>query len=88
MTPTLYRDLKTLLERGYSVEFVPVKRDSVMLTVQEARQGTVKAVQVEMINMEWLLAEEGIAARLREAAEKLTATNFKVSHPKNCRKRA
>lgn len=88
MTLSLYRALKDLLEKGYSVELTPVKRDSVKLTVQQARQGRVKAVEVEMINMEWQLAEAGIAERLREALAKLTSPNFEADLPKNHRKRA
>lgn len=68
----MYKTLRALLEKGYEVSFRPDKKDQVRLTVQEAKQGTVNGVRVDMINMEWRLAEVGIEARLKEALETLT----------------
>lgn len=67
----MYRELKALLESGHQVTFRPMAKDRVQLTVEEAKNGLVAAVQVEMGIMEWGLSEQGIADRLKEASKLL-----------------
>lgn len=67
----MYKELRALLEAGYEVTLRPAKKDTVTLTVQEAKSGTVKGVEVDLGIMEWGLCEKGIADRLQEAATAL-----------------
>ncbi len=73
----MYKELRSLLEQGYEVSLRPIKCDRVCLTVQEAKNGTVKGVEVDLDPMEWGLVEQGIAARLREASVKLGIPDYK-----------
>lgn len=68
----MHQKLCTLLEKGYSVSFTPLKKGEVRLEVQEARQGTVNAVQVDLNPFEWRLSPAGIDDRLKEAIEALS----------------
>ena len=67
----MYKQLRALLEAGYEVTLRPTPDMNVTLTVQEAKNGTVKGVEVDLIMMEWALAEQGITDRLKEAAAEL-----------------
>lgn len=49
----------------------PAEKDTVTLTVQEAKNGTVKGVEVDLGIMEWGLCEQGITDRLKEASTAL-----------------
>lgn len=81
----MYNELKALLEAGYEVSFRPLKSGLLELTVQEAKNGTVKGCDVKMNPLEWGLVEKGIAARLQEAlsALKPTAKRAAKTTPKN-----
>lgn len=67
----MYNELRKLLEAGYEVTLRPSPDMNVTLTVQEAKNGTIKGVEVDLIMMEWAFAEQGITERLQEAAENL-----------------
>ena len=68
----MYKQLRKLLKEGYEITLRPdAKRNNVTLTVQEAKNGTVKAVEVELGIMEWGFVEQGIASRLDEAISRL-----------------
>lgn len=67
-----YPLLVELFKAGFAVEFRPnTGTDDVTMTVTEAKNGNVEGCEVNLCGMEWLFAEEGIAERLREAAENL-----------------
>ena len=69
---TCYPLLVELFKAGFAVEFRPKPgTDDVTMTVSEAKNGNVEGCEVDLCGMEWLFAEEGIAERLREAAETL-----------------
>lgn len=67
----MYPELRKLFEAGYEVTFRPINKNTVNLSVQEAKNGTVKGVEVDLGIMEWALAEQGITDRLREAIANL-----------------
>lgn len=67
----MYKELKALLESGHKITFLPMAKDEVKLTVQEAHTGLARGVEVVMGIMEWKFSEQGIAARLKEASELL-----------------
>ena len=67
----MYKELRALLEAGYEVNLRPSPDMNVKLTVQEAKNGTVKGVEVDLIMIEWAFAEQGITDRLKEAFAQL-----------------
>lgn len=68
----MYPQLTRLLKAGFSVELSPkTDGETVTLTVQEAKNGIVDGVNIDLCGMEWLFAEEGIGDRLKEAADTL-----------------
>ncbi|HEY1048186.1 MAG TPA: hypothetical protein VGE39_00470 [Prosthecobacter sp.] len=69
----MYNELRDLLSKGYEVAFRPNRKGDVTLTVQEARNGICKGCEVSLNPFEWQLVEKGIAERLKEAAERLSA---------------
>lgn len=67
----MYKPLRKLLKSGFEVSFTPLKSGEVVLAVQEARNGTVKAVEVKLNPFEWSLVEKGLSERLEEAISHL-----------------
>lgn len=68
---TMYQSLRSLLQKGYTVEFEPLVDGYVKLSVSESGNGSKKGISVEMGTMEWEFSEEGIKERLDEAEQAL-----------------
>jgi hypothetical protein len=67
----MYPEIIKLMDAGYEVTLRPISIDTVKISVKQAKQGTVKGVEVDLTFMEWALSEQGITDRLKEAAAEL-----------------
>lgn len=67
----MYDHIRLILLAGYEVSLRPISKEVVKLTVTEAKNGSVKGVEVDMTCFEWGFVETGLTERLGEAMDSL-----------------